>query len=180
MGGVSHVTYEHLYYGVYGHFGIKTLRHQCRSVSDISAPITEVYRACQRRQLRSGRGGEIKAVDVYVPLSLNCGFWSQLSGATVRSQLLWRMLRVIIITVMSLSYRLHGARVHHPSVCNRCTLIGGYRPLWFQHCTTLFFFSLAIYNCVAYMDYDKSVFVPLYFFPITSHKRTLYKKQRVL
>ena len=56
--------------------------------------------ACQRRQLRSGRGRELKAVDVYVPLSLNCGFWSQLSGATVRSQLLWRMLRVIIITVM--------------------------------------------------------------------------------
>ena len=27
---------------VYGHFGIKTLRHRCRSVSDISAPITEV------------------------------------------------------------------------------------------------------------------------------------------
>ena len=32
--------------------------------------------ACQRRQLRtgSGRGGELKAVDVYVPLSLNCEF----------------------------------------------------------------------------------------------------------
>ena len=29
---------------------------------------------CQRWQLRSGRGGELKAVDVYVPLSLNCGF----------------------------------------------------------------------------------------------------------
>jgi len=38
----------------------------------------------------------------------------------------------------------------------------------------LFFSPLAI--CVAYMDYDKSVFVPLYFFPITWHKRTLYKK----
>ena len=38
---------------------------------------------------------------------------------------------------------------------------------------TLFFSSLAIYNCIAYMD-------NLYFFPITSHKRTLYNKQRVL
>ena len=82
--------------------------------------------ACQRRQLRSGRGGELKAVDVYVPLSLNCGicgFWSQLSGATVRS---------IATSVEnascdynycygvnvqgSLSCRLHGARIHHPSV----------------------------------------------------------------
>ena len=86
--------------------GVWTLRHQ-----DTSAPVPKVSvghfgtdhrgsHACQRQQLRSGRGGELKAVDVYVPLSLNCGFWSQLSGATVRSQLLWRMLRVIIITVM--------------------------------------------------------------------------------
>ena len=27
---------------VYGHFGIKTLRHRCRSVSEFSAPITDV------------------------------------------------------------------------------------------------------------------------------------------
>ena len=103
---------------VYGHFDTKTLRHQdtsapvpkCPSDTWISAPVPKCLgyfgtdhrssHACQRRQLRSGRGGELKAVDVYVPLSLNCGFWSQLSSATVRSQLLWKMLRVIIITVM--------------------------------------------------------------------------------
>ena len=54
---------------------------KCR---DTSAPVPKCLgyfgtdhrgsHACQRRQLRSGRGGELKAVDVYVPLSLNCEF----------------------------------------------------------------------------------------------------------
>ena len=70
--------------------GVRTLRHQDTSApvpkfpSDISAPVPKCLghfgtdhrgsHACQWRQLRSGRGGELKAVDVYVPLSLNCGF----------------------------------------------------------------------------------------------------------
>ena len=58
---------------VYGHFSTKTLRHRCRSVSDISAPITEVVSLSTAAVTNSGRGGELKAVDVYVPLSLNCG-----------------------------------------------------------------------------------------------------------
>ena len=60
--------------------GVRTLRHQ-----DTSAPVPKCLghfgtnhrgsHACQRQQkLSSGWGGELKAVDVYVPLSLNCGF----------------------------------------------------------------------------------------------------------
>ena len=71
---------------VYGHFGTKTLRHRCRvpKCRDTSALVPKCLghfgtdhrgsHACQRRKLRSGRGEELKAVDVYVPLSLNCGF----------------------------------------------------------------------------------------------------------
>ena len=65
--------------------GVRTLRHQYTSASRHFGTSAEVSvghfgidhrgsHACQRRQLRSGRGGELKAVDVYVPLSLNCGF----------------------------------------------------------------------------------------------------------
>ena len=64
------------------HFG--TVPKCPSDISDISAPVpkcvSRTFRhrsqshACQRRQLSSGRGGELKAVDVYVPLSLNCGF----------------------------------------------------------------------------------------------------------
>ena len=60
-----------------------TLRHQ-----DTSAPVPKClghfgtdHRGSQKLvmlvngvDVRSGRGGELKAVDVYVPLSLNCGF----------------------------------------------------------------------------------------------------------
>jgi len=80
------------------HWGARTLRHQDTSALVTSAEVSghfgtgaEVSRtfrhrsqryshdshACQRRQLRSGQGGELKAVDVcgnFVPLSLNCGF----------------------------------------------------------------------------------------------------------
>ena len=83
-----------LYFSLCICLGVRTLRHQdtsapvpkCPSVPkcwDTSAPVPKCLghfgtdhigsHACQRRQLRSGRGGELKAVDVYVPLSLNCG-----------------------------------------------------------------------------------------------------------
>jgi len=105
---------------VYGHFGTKTLRHQCRSKPKCLGHFGTDHRgshACQRRQLRSGQGGKLKEVDVYVPLSLNCGFWSQLSGATATSveNASCNYNYCYGVNVQGpLSCRLH-VRVHHPS-----------------------------------------------------------------
>ena len=59
---------------MYGHFGTKTLRHRCRSVSDISAPITEVVMLVNGGSYVVDGEGSLKQLDVYVPLSMNCGF----------------------------------------------------------------------------------------------------------
>ena len=83
---------KHHYTSIFSqqNIGVWTFRHKDTSAlvlkcpSDILAPVPKCLghfgtdhrgsHACQWRQLRSGRGGELKAVDVYVPLSLNCGF----------------------------------------------------------------------------------------------------------